>query len=162
MPIELPSFFAATVCLIFIDIANNVVFNLIIMKMKKIFLVLFTCTLFNVFAQKQYQCYHLQEFLWNTETQLHDSPVEKNDGSVFYFNDEKKTIQQVYEDGATNVLIVKSIIKDDQNKTTTYYVKSAVNGYNYLYQINSKASVIEISLNENNQQTILKKYLYKN
>lgn len=130
--------------------------------MKKIFLVLFTCTLANAFAQKQYQCYHVQEFLWNPETQLHDSPIEKNDDSIFHFNDEKKTIQQVYEDGSTNDLMVQSIIKDEPTKTTTYHVKSPANGYNYAYKVNSKSSLIEISLIENNKQTVLKKYLFKN
>lgn len=130
--------------------------------MKKILLVLFTCTITSIFAQQQYHCYQLQEFLWNSKTQLHDIPTEKKDASVFHFNYEKNTIQQVYDDGSTNELIVKSIIKDDQSKTTTYQLKSPVNGYTYLYKINSKSSVIEVFLSENNKQTLLKKYLFKN
>jgi hypothetical protein len=131
------------------------------MKMKKILLVIFTCSLSALFSQTQYQCYHLQEYLWNPETQLHDSPIEKNDGSVFHFNDEKKTIQQVYEDGSRSDFNIKSIIKDEKNKTTSYLVKSPVNGYNYLYTINFNSSLIEISLNEHNKHIILKKYLFK-
>lgn len=130
--------------------------------MKNLLLLVFTFIIVNLDAQTNYNCYHLQEFLWNSKTQTYDVSVEKNDNSVFYFNNEKKTIQQVYDDGTTNTLVFKSVINDDLNKTTTYQVKSPVNGYNYLYKINLKSSLIEIYLNENNQQTILKKYLFKN
>ncbi len=130
--------------------------------MKNLLLLVFTFIIVNLDAQTNYNCYHLQEFLWNSKTQAYDVSVEKNDNSVFYFNNEKKTIQQVYDDGTTNTLVFKSAINDDLNKTTTYQVKSPVNGYNYLYKINLKSSLIEIYLNENNQQTILKKYLFKN
>lgn len=130
--------------------------------MKNLLLLVFTFIIVNLDAQTNYNCYHLQEFLWNSKTQAYDVSVEKNDNSVFYFNNEKKTIQQVYDDGTTNTLVFKSFINDDLNKTTTYQVKSPVNGYNYLYKINLKSSLIEIYLNENNQQTILKKYLFKN
>ncbi len=131
-------------------------------NMKSLLLLVFTFTIVNLHAQTNYNCYHLQEFLWNPKTQAYDIPVEKNDNSVFHFNEEKKTIQQVYDDGTTNTLVFKSVINDDLNKKTTYHVKSPVNGYNYLYKINFKSSLIEIYLNENNQQTILKKYLFKN
>lgn len=129
--------------------------------MKNLLLLVFTFTITTLDAQTNYNCYHLQEFLWNSKTQTYDIPVEKNDNSVFYFNNEKKTIQQVYDDGTSNTLVFKSVINDNLNKTITYHVKSPVNGYNYLYKINLKSLLIEIYLNENNQQTILKKYLFK-
>lgn len=129
--------------------------------MKNLLLLVFTFTIITLDAQTNYNCYHLQEFLWNSKTQTYDIPVEKNDNSVFYFNNEKKTIQQVYDDGTSNTLVFKSVINDNLNKTITYHVKSPVNGYNYLYKINLKSLLIEIYLNENNQQTILKKYLFK-
>ena len=116
----------------------------------------------NLNAQTTYNCYHLQEYLWNTETQVYDVPVEKNDNSIFYFDDEKKIIQQANKDGLTSRLIFNSITIDDLNKTTTYQVKSPANGYSYLYIINFKSSSIEIYLNKNNQPTLLKKYLFKN
>lgn len=131
-------------------------------NMKNLLLLVFTFIIVNLEAQTNYNCYHLQEFLWNSKTQAYDTPIENNNNSVFYFNNEKKTIQEVYEDGTSKTLVFKSVMNDDLNKTTTYHVKSPVNGYNYLYKINLKSSLIEIYLNENNQQTILKKYLFKN
>ena len=128
--------------------------------MKTIYIVLFTCALAKMVAQKQYSCYRIQEFLWNEKTQKYDSLVGKADSSIFKFNDEKKTIQQVFADGSVSELVINSI--KAENEIVTYQVISPTNGYHYLYKIYIKSSLIEISLNENNQQIILKKYLFKN
>ena len=128
--------------------------------MKTIYIVLFTCALAKMVAQKQYSCYRIQEFLWNEKPQKYDSLVGKSDSSVFKFNDEKKTIQQIFEDGSVSELIINSI--KTETEIVTYQIISPMNGYHYLYKIYIKPSLIEISLNENNQQIILKKYLFKN
>ncbi|MDF2449763.1 MAG: hypothetical protein K0R26_2267 [Bacteroidota bacterium] len=130
--------------------------------MKRILLVLFTCTLTSVFSQQQFQCYHVQEFEWNPQTHLHDSPIEKNDASIFIFNEANKTIQQVFGDGSKAELTAQSVSHDGKTNTTSYKVKSPTNGLNYTYVINDKSSLIEVSLNETGKNTLLKKYLYKN
>lgn len=128
--------------------------------MKILYIVFFTCALAKMVAQKQFSCYRTQEFLWNEKTQKYDSLVGKSDFSVFKFNDEKKTIQQVFEDGSVSELVINSI--KTENDIVTYQTISPANGYHYTYKINAKSSLIEISLNENNQQIILKKHLFKN
>jgi hypothetical protein len=130
--------------------------------MKKIYTVLFACmmTMGTIHAQKQYDCYHLQEFTFNSKTQAHDSPVEHPDFSKFVVDEQKMSLTQNYEDGTSTVLPIKSVNASDK-KSTSYQVVSPANGYTYVYRVNPSSTVIEVLLLQNNKETLLKKYLYR-
>ncbi len=130
--------------------------------MKKIYIFLFACatTLGNLQAQKQYDCYRLQEFMFNSQTQAHDTPVEHADFSKFVVDEQKMSLTQNHDDGTSTVLPIKSVNTADK-KIISYQVLSPANGFTYVYRINSSSTVIEVLILQNNKETLLKKYLYR-
>lgn len=127
--------------------------------MKKIYALIIACvlTLGSLHAQKQYDCYRLQEFMFNTQTQAYDTPVEKADFSKFVFDEEKMTLTQQYQDGTSSAVPIKTADKSGLR----YDVISPANGYLYVYRIKPNDNVIEVVLVQNKKETLLKKYLYK-
>lgn len=130
--------------------------------MKKIYALFFACmlTVGALYAQKQYDCYHIQEFMYNSKTQAYDLPVERSDFSKFTINEQSKSLTQHYEDGTSNVLPIRAISTDDK-QSTSYQVISPANGYTYVYRVVSASAVIEVRLVQNGKETLLKKYLYR-
>jgi len=130
--------------------------------MKKIYTFLFACmmTIGAMHAQKQYDCYRLQEFMFNDKTQAHDTPVEHPDFSKFVVDEQKMSLTQNYDDGTSTVLPIKSVSKAD-NKSVSYQVVSPANGFTYVYRVNPSSTVIEVLILQNNKETLLKKYLYR-
>lgn len=130
--------------------------------MKKIYTILFACmmTMGTMSAQKQYDCYHIQEFMFNSNTRAYDTPVEHSDFSKFIFDEQKMSLTQNYTDGTSTVLPIRSVKKADQ-KQVSYEVVSPANGLTYVYRVNPSSTVIEVLMLQNNQETLLKKYLYR-
>ena len=130
--------------------------------MKKIYILLFACmmTMGTIHAQKQYDCYRLEEFTFNSKTQAHDIPVEHPDFSKFVVDEQKMSLTQNYEDGTSTVLPIRSVSTANP-KSTSYQVVSPANGYTYVYRVNSSSTVIEVLLLQNSKETLLKKYLYR-
>jgi hypothetical protein len=130
--------------------------------MKKIYIFLFACTMTigTMHAQKQYDCYRLQEFMFNAKTQAHDTPVEHPDFSKFVVDEQKMSLTQNYDDGTSTVLPIKSMNKADK-QSVSYQVVSPANGFTYVYRVNPSSTVIEVLILQNNKETLLKKYLYR-
>ena len=112
-------------------------------------------------AQQQFNCYQVQEFRWNSTTNLNDKPVEHQDKSKFTITKDKKYLIQLFDDGTSIQTPIKSNTNDVAKGICTYQVISPSNGYTYNYRINSNSQVIEISMENSGKETLLKKYLYK-
>jgi hypothetical protein len=123
---------------------------------------MFICCTARMSAQQQFNCYHIQEFIWNPNTNLNDTPVERTDQSKFKIDKEKKSLTQTFEDGISTSTNIKSYSYDEAKSVATFSVVSPSNGYTYVYRINSHSQVIEVSLSNSGKETLLKKYLYKN
>lgn len=130
--------------------------------MKKIYAFLFACTMTigTMHAQKQYECYRLQEFIFNSQTQAHDTPVEHPDFSKFVVDEQNMSLTQNYDDGTSTILPIKSVNSAGQ-KSVSYQVVSPANGFTYVYRVTPSSTVIEVLLLQNNKETLLKKYLYR-
>jgi len=128
--------------------------------MKKLFSTIFICTAISLSAQKQYRCYHVQEFMWNPKTGINDLPVERGEISVFKIDDAKKMLVQTFEDGNSLLSPIKTETTN-ASKNAIYTVISPSNGYTYNYQVNTASHVIEVVLENGDKKTLLKKYLYK-
>lgn len=130
--------------------------------MKKIYAILFICMMSTgtIHAQKQYDCYRIQEFTFNTGTQAYDKPAERADFSKFVINEQGKSLTQQYDDGTAATLTIKTVNSSDKN-STSYEVISPADGYLYIYRISPSSQMIEVLLVQNNKETLLKKYLYK-
>ncbi len=116
----------------------------------------------NLHAQKQYKCYHLQEFIWNSQTEKYDKSVEKNDQSIFNIDAVSKTLVQVFEDGSSITYNTVNDSFDKEKSIYTYKIISPSNGYRYTYNIISKSNIIEVLINQKGEDTLLKRYLFKN
>ncbi|MES2515248.1 MAG: hypothetical protein V4580_13940 [Bacteroidota bacterium] len=130
--------------------------------MKGILLLLLICCTAKMNAQQQFNCYHIQEFIWNANTNLYDTPIERADQSKFKIDKEKKFLVQTFEDGVSTSHAIKSYSYDDSKNIATLSIISPSNGYTYIYRINSNSLVIEVSLANSGKESLLKKYLYKN
>jgi hypothetical protein len=122
---------------------------------------LFICLMVKMNAQQQFNCYHIQEFVWNPNTNLHDTPIERTDQSKFQIDKDKNSLTQMFEDGTSTQTPIKSYSHDDAKSISTFQIISPSNGYTYIYRINSNSQVIEVSLAISGKETLLKKYLYK-
>lgn len=113
-------------------------------------------------AQQQFKCYHLQEFRWNSETKKNDKNAERTDQSIFKIDVENKSLMQIFEDGTSlNHKIIFSSYDSEANAYTYKYI-SPSDGYSYVFKINSLSHSIDLSVERGGNETLLKKYLYKN
>jgi hypothetical protein len=129
--------------------------------MRGTLLLLFICFIAKMNAQQQFNCYHIQEFLWNSNTSAYDTPVKRADKSKFIIDKDKKSLNTLFEDGTSTSTPIKSYSYDDAKSVSTIHIISPSNGYQYIYRINSSSQVIEVSLANAGTETLLKKYLYK-
>ncbi|MES2760744.1 MAG: hypothetical protein V4677_01005 [Bacteroidota bacterium] len=129
--------------------------------MKGILLLLLIGGIVQIKAQQLFNCYHVQEFVWNPNTNLYDTPIERADQSKFKIDKENKTLTQIFEDDNSTSTSIKSYSYDEVKSVSTLAVISPSNGYTYTYRINSKSHIIEVSFSNSGKETILKKYLYK-
>lgn len=111
-------------------------------------------------AQKQFDCYRVQEFMFNSATQAYDKPSERADFSKFVFDEVAMLLTQQYTDGTSSATPIKAVTGKVQG-FASYEVISPANGYHYIYRIKPDANVIEVSLVQNNKETLLKKYLFR-
>lgn len=128
---------------------------------KKILFLVFICTLTLAKAQQQFNCYHVQEFLWNSKTEAYDTPVEKSENTTFKIDVQKTQLVQVFQDETTSTFTIKSQAFDQSKNIQSYSVISPTNGLIYLYKIDFNAYIIEVRVQSNNQDILLKKYLFK-
>ena len=129
---------------------------------KKILFLVFICSLSLAKAQQQFNCYHVQEFLWNSKTEAYDTPVEKSENTTFKIDVQKTQLVQVFHDETSSSLAIKSEYFDKDKNIQVYKVISPANGYTYLYRVNFNANVIEYLFQKDNTEILLKKYVFKN
>lgn len=129
--------------------------------MKKILTIILVCVITSTWAQKQYNCYYVQEFKWNPKTSLNDIEVKQNTITSFKIDEQKKTLTQVFEDSSFTSVPVTSQDYNKESGIIVYKTVSPTNGYVYLYRVHSKDLVLEVIQDQNGVSTLLKKYLYK-